>query len=118
MSKDIKINKYVYFSGEFGSFFLTVEAEEIIYHKKRIICSYSGANEWCNHFICELIDLYTGMSKYNYALGCIVHEKEIPIIFKENPDSVIEWVQESLNKEWSQKMYKMFENIIDNLPTN
>ena len=94
----IRINKYLYFDKDCGVFALTNEASEIIYRKKEIICSYSGADEWCNHFVCELIDLYSGCSRYNYALGTIVHETEIPEIWKYNKDSVCDWVEKSMLK--------------------
>lgn len=64
----IEINKYMYFDKNLGKFYLTSEAEEIIYKKKQIICSYSGANEWLNFFTLEMMNLYTGSSPYNYAL--------------------------------------------------
>lgn len=94
---------------------MTDEASEIIYRKKEIICSYSGADEWCNHFVCELIDLYSGCSHYNYALGTIVHETEIPEIWKYNKDSVCDWVEKSMLKEWGKRAFDMLITIIDDL---
>lgn len=114
----IKVSKYVYFDKESGNFFLTSEAQNIIYREKNIICSYSGSNEWCNHFICEMLDLYSGASRYNYALGTTVHETEIPKIFKVNKESVIRWIDRIRDEEWGFKMFKMFDNIIDDLPIN
>lgn len=111
----ISINKYLYFDKERGVFALTDEASEIIYRKKEIICSYSGADEWCNHFVCELIDLYSGSSKYNYALGTTVHETAIPEIWKENKDGVCEWVERSMNKEWGKRAFDMLITVIDDL---
>lgn len=106
-------NKYVYFDTERGYFYLTSEAQESIYRQKSLICSYSGSNEWINHFVCEMIDFCSGSSIYNYALGTVRHEKEIPEIFKTNKDAVISFIQKSTEKPWGQKMYKMIEMIID-----
>lgn len=111
--KRININKYLYFDTEYGRFQLTSEASEIIYRKKNLICSYSGANEWIHHFTCEMLDFCSGSSVYNYALGTIKHEDEIPKIFKVNKESVINFVKKSVDELWSQKMYKMIEMIID-----
>ena len=111
----IRINKYLYFDKDCGVFALTNEASEIIYRKKDIICSYSGADEWCNHFVCELIDLYSGSSCYNYAWGTIVHETEIPKIWKDNKDSVCDWVKRSMGKEWGKRAFNMLITIIDDL---
>lgn len=114
----ISINKYLYFDKSFGRFALTGEAFKIIYNQKQIICSYSGADEWCNHFVCELIDLYSGSSVYNYALGTIKHETEIPEIFKQHKDAVFRWVEKSMKEEWGIKAFSMFEKIIDDLPVS
>ena len=112
----IPINKYMFFDTDTGRFHLTSEAQEIIYRRKGIICSYSGSDEWLHHFTCEMIDFYTGASKYNYALGAIVHEKELPEFHKRNKDGLIEWVKHSLNKEWGKHMYEMIKDIIDDVP--
>lgn len=117
MDNVIEINEYMYFETECGRFFLTSEAQEIIYRQKGIICSYSGSNEWLHHFTCEMLDLYTGASKYNYALGTTVHEKELPDIYKQNKDGVIEWIKGSLDKEWGKRMYATIKYIIDDLPS-
>lgn len=116
MKNLIEINKYLTFDKDFGVFKLTSEALEIIYRQKGIICSYSGADEWCNHFVCELIDLYSGSSVFNYALGQIKHEKEIPEIWKVNKDSVCRWVEKIANAEWGKKVFDIFLKIIDDLP--
>ena len=113
----IEINKYMYFDKDYGVFRLTSEASEIIYRQKEIICSYSGADEWINFFTLEMINLYTGSSPYNYALGTCDHHEAFPRVFKENPESLYEWVEKSLKKEWGKHMYKMIENIIDDIPT-
>lgn len=113
---EIKVSKYACFDKESGYFYLTSEAQNIIYREKNIICSYSGSNEWCHHFICELIDLYSGSSKYNYSLGSTVHETEIPKIFKANKEHIVNWIERIKDEEWGLKMFKMFDNIIDDLP--
>jgi len=118
MENTIELSKYVYFDKENGHFYLTSEAKNIIYREKGVICSYSGSNEWCNHFICEMIDLYSGASKYNYALGSVVHETEIPKIFKTNKEHINNWIEKIKDEEWGLKMFKMFDNIIDDLPIN
>lgn len=110
---EIQVNKFVYFDTENGLFCLTPEASEIIYRQKNLICSYSGANEWINHFVCEMIDFCSGASIYNYSLGTVRHEKEIPEIFKANKEAVINFVNKTTQKPWGQKMYKMIEMIID-----
>jgi hypothetical protein len=112
----IAISKHCYFDTESGYFYLNNETSEVIYREKGIICSYSGANEWCNHFMCELIDLFSGSSQYNYALGTTIHEKEIPKIWKDNKQSVIDWINKSKAKDWFKAAAKMFDEVIDNLP--
>ena len=110
-------SKYVYFDKENGRFYLNEEAQKIIYRDKNIICSYSGSNEWCNHYFCELIDLFSGSSKYNYSLGTTVHETEIPKIWKINKESVIKWMENNLEKDWFKRMVESFDKVFDNLPT-
>ena len=112
----ISINKYMYFDKDYGVFQLTPEASEIIYRQKEIICSYSGADEWINDFTLEMMNFYTGSSPYNHALGDCDHHEAIPRLFKENPSGVCDWVGKSLDKEWGKRMYKMIENIIDDVP--
>ena len=117
MENNIKVNKYVYFDTTYGRYYLTSEASEIIYRRKNLICSYSGANEWVHHFICEMLDLCSGQSIYNYALGCYKHENEIERIFKENKESVTKFIQKTTEEQWSKTMYKLIENIIDEVET-
>ena len=113
MDTQININKYMYFDTIYGRFYLTSEASEIIYRKKNLICSYSGANEWIHHFTCEMFDFCSGSSIYNYALGTCKHETELAELFKTNKEGVIEWVEGTLQKSWSKKMYELIETIID-----
>jgi L-rhamnose mutarotase len=114
----IEINKHMYFSTEYGKFFLTSEASEIIYRQKGLICSYSGSNEWIHHFTCEMLDLCTGASIYNYALGTVAHEKEIPKIWETNKEAVINFINKSLIEKWGKKMYELIETIIDEVEPN
>ena len=76
----IEINKYMYFDKNCGVFCLTSEASEIIYRQKEIICSYSGADEWINFFTLEMMNLYTGSSPYNHAIGTCDHHEAFPRI--------------------------------------
>lgn len=117
--EEIKIGKYVVYSPEDGWFRLTFEASNIIYREKEIICSYSGSNEWCNHFFCQMIDLFSGSSPYNYALGTCDHEKTIPIILKENKDEedpIVNWINKQINKTWWKNMVDSFEYMFEHLP--
>lgn len=95
---------------------MTSEALEILYKQKSIICSYSGANEWLHDFTLELMNLYTGSSPYNHSLCDCNHHYNFPAAFEKNPESVCVWVRETLDKEWAKHMYKMIENIIDDVP--
>lgn len=112
----IGINKYLYFDKNSGRFCLTSEASEIIYRQKNIICSYSGADEWINSFVLEMMNFYTGSSPYNYSLRTCDHHEAFPRFFRENKKELCEWVEKSLNKEWGIHMYQMIENIIDDVP--
>lgn len=117
MSKgSIKVNKYVYFDKFTGKFFLSAEAAEIVYRRKNIICSYSGCDDWINFFTLEMMNIYTGSSPYNFALGTCDHHEMVPEFFKLSPYKLCEWVEESTKKEWGIRMYKMIEHIIDDLP--
>ncbi|MEG1725966.1 MAG: hypothetical protein RR313_11280 [Anaerovoracaceae bacterium] len=115
MKNEISLSKYCYFDKEMGKFYLTNEASNIIYRKKNIICSYSGINDWANHFVCEMIDLYSGRSKYNYALGTVVHENGITELRRTDDKSLFEWVLSLTERDWSIAMFKAFDNIIDTL---
>lgn len=113
---NIIINKYLYFDIEREKFALSDEASKIIYRQKEIICSYSGANEWCHHFVCDLLDLYSGVSLYNHSIDSYKHEDRINEIAITNKDALINWIKDSINREWSKKVYSMIINIIDDLP--
>lgn len=109
----IQINKHMVFDIEYGHFFLTSEASEIIYRQKNLICSYSGANEWIHHFTCEMLDFLSGASVYNYALGTFRHKEELENVFKTNKEAVIDYINKTLKDSWSKKAYSLIENIID-----
>ena len=109
----IEINKYMYFSTENGYYYLTSEANELIYRKKHLICSYSGSNEWIHHFTCEMLDFCSGSSIYNYALGTIQHEKGIRELWEENKEIVIKFVKGTVEALWGKKMYRFIETIIE-----
>ena len=113
---EIKVSKYAYFDKENGCFYLTPEAQNIIYREKNIICSYSGSNEWCHHFICELIDLYSGSSKYNYSLGSTVHETYIKQHFNNDKEYISNWVDRIKYEDWGLRLFKIFDSIIDDIP--
>lgn len=66
--------EYATFKNRF--FKLNDKGIKIINDTSELICSYSGANQWCHHFICELLDLYSGSSKFSYSLGTCNHQKE------------------------------------------
>jgi hypothetical protein len=112
-TKKIQMNRYVYFNCEDGRFYLTQRAQEMIYHEKNLICSYSGSDEWCNHFTCEMIDFCSGASVYNYSLGTVKHEKEIPEILEQNREELIKWIEHSREMPWGKKCYDLIERIIE-----
>jgi hypothetical protein len=112
----IQISKYVFYDTDCHRFYLTSEAQNIIYRVKNVICSYSGSNDWCNHFVCQMVDLYSGASIYNYALGTTDHEKEIPSLIKDGyADNVIRFIKRIPTEEWGMAMGKSIDFVIDNL---
>jgi len=115
---EIQVSEHVYFDTSNGLFRLTSEAQEIIYREKRIICSYSGSNEWINNFMLELLDLYTGGSPYNYSINSVCHKDVLPKIFGVNKQAVIDFIEKSKTEEWGIAMYSAIDMIINNLPTN
>ena len=109
----IQVNKYVFFDIECGRFCLTLEASELIYRERELICSYSGANDWVHHFTCEMLDFCSGSSIYNYALGTYKHEEELLRLYKiNNKEVVIDFVKRTIEEPWGKKMYQDIENII------
>lgn len=117
MDKIIAVNDYLYFDDKRCHFYLTNEASEIIYREKGVICSYSGANEWCHHFFCELLDLYSGGSIYNYSLGSYRHEEMIRELCKEgHADEVVGWFVRHVDDAWFQAASKAFVAVFEGLP--
>ena len=112
----INCSKNIQFDEEYCRFYLTQEASEIIYREKGIIESYSGSNEWANHFVCEMLDLYTGSTPFSYCIDSFEHEKQIQKLAKENEkDRVIEVINNYIVK--FSDMFKAIDRIIDELPT-
>ena len=116
---DIEINSYLSFDPEYGRFKLTNEASEILYRKKQVICSYSGCDDWCHNFFCELIDLYSGSSQYNYSLGSVVHKVQIDKMYAAgHKEEVINWIKRHKDDRWFVKAATMLANIIEDVPEN
>lgn len=107
---------FAYF--EDGAFKLNEEGIKILHDESKLITSYSGVNYWCNHFICELLDLYSGTSEYNYSLGTIQHQKEIAQGWNNNKDSIIQWFYTNSDKLWFQLAEKMFDIFMINIRDN
>ena len=117
IAEDIYINDYLYFDAEYGYFNLSDKAKEILYRQKEVICSYSGCNEWGHNFFCELIDLYSGSSQYNYALGTVVHAYQIKEMYRNgHKDEVINWVNKHKNDMCFSMAAAMLANIINDVP--
>lgn len=107
---------FAYF--EDGSFKLNEEGIKILHDESKLITSYSGVNYWCNHFICELLDLYSGTSEYNYSLGTIQHQKEIAQGWNNNKDSIIQWFYTNSDKTWFILAEKSFDSFMINIRDN
>ena len=118
MENRININKYLDFDKVTGKFALTIVGEKIICEHKRVIRNHDGANEWCNHFVCELLNVYTGLSVYDSGYPGIQFEIEIPKNFSKNKEDVFSFIKTSIKKEYGIKAYSMFEKIIDDLPVS
>ena len=115
--KMIYINDYISFDTENGWFILSREAQEILYRQKHLICSYSGCVEWGYNFFCELLDLYSGGSQYNFALGTVIHKYELEEAYKAgHVKEVIDWVNRKKEQEWFKKAADMLVKIIDDVP--
>lgn len=113
----IYINEYLSFDTERGWFGLSRDAQEILYRKKQIICSYSGCMEWGHEFFCELLNLYSGTSKYNYSLGTIDYKAGIAREYERgHKEEVAEWIIKHKDDEWFVKAADMLKNIIDDVP--
>ena len=101
-----------------GKFYLNKEISELLHRKTELICSYSGADEQCNHMICELIDLYSGSSPFNYSLGTCNHENELSKYWSENANGVINWFEKISKHKWYQLVVSTFDNIIESIDNN
>ncbi len=115
--EEIYINDYISFDSERGFFVLSSKAQELLYRKKQVICSYSGCVEWGHKFFCELLDLYSGHSQYNYALGTVIYKNQIEIMYKEgHQEEVINWINKHKNDYWFCQAAAMLVNIIQEAP--
>lgn len=113
----IYINDYISFDTEDGWFKLSDMAQNILYREKEVICSYSGSVEWGHMFFCELLNLYSGGSPYNYALGTTDHAKDIERAYKNgHKKEVIDWLERNKNAMWFCKAAAMLATIIKDLP--
>ena len=113
----IYINDYLSFDTTDGWFNLSDTAQEILYRKKGVICSYSGCTEWGHMFFCELLNLYSGQSIYNFALGTTDFKDEIEKLYKAgHGQEVIDWVKRKKDEVWFCKAAAMLVNIIKDLP--
>lgn len=116
MSEKIEVSKNVRFDTDSCRFHLTSEASETIYRKKGVICSYSGASEWVHDFTCDMLDLYSGSTPYNYALGCYCHKERFPALVKAGEaEKVVKFVKSTVENETFKKMYANIDRIIDDL---
>lgn len=114
---DIYLTDWISFDKVRGIFVISNEAQNILYREKEIICSYSGAVDWGHMFFCELLNLYSGQSIYNYALGTCDFASEIARLYQEgHSHDVIEWVERKKNEEWFTKAAAMMATIIKDLP--
>lgn len=101
-----------------GRFWLNSETQELLYRKSKLICSYSGSNEWCHHMVCELIDLFSGASEFNYCFGSVRHEIKLPEYWEVNRDWVISWFDKAINSSWYKSATEIFDNIIYTIQNN
>ena len=107
-----------YANFENGFFKLNDKGTKIIHDKSELICSYSGADQWCHHFICELLDLYSGSSEFNCSLGTYKHQKELPQCWNENAQYVIKWFDKHSDRLWYKLAEKSFNNVMETIQDN
>ena len=103
---------------ENGFFKLNDKGTKIIHDTSELICSYSGANQWCHHFICELLDLYSGSSKFSYSLGTCNHQKEQPQCWNIITETVIKWFNKHSNSLWYKLAEKSFDDVMLTIQDN
>lgn len=118
VAEQIQVSKYIYYDCNYGRFYLTTAAQEILYNNKQLICSYSGCNDWIDHFVHEMMNLYTGNSPYNYALGTCNYHIKFPRLWKDHPNEINAYVQKSLETTWGKAMYDCIDHIIDEVPSH
>lgn len=113
----IPINEYLYFDTICGKFCCTELTQSILYSQKQIICSYSGCQDWCHDFFCQLLDLYSGSSKYNYALGTVVHKLQLEESYKAgHSEEVINWVKRNKDERRFDSAAAALAYIIKDVP--
>jgi hypothetical protein len=95
-----------------GFFKLNDKGIKIIHDTSELICSHWGANQWCHHFICELLDLYSGVNEFNCSLGTYKHQKELPQCWNNNTETVIKWFNKHSNKLWYKLAEKSFDVVM------
>lgn len=110
----VRISEHLLFDISKGKFVLNPSTAEEIYREKHLIESYSGCDEWCNHTMCELLDVCSGVSIYNHTIGCFEHEKRLPEWA--SPDKMLYWLNSKRPRDSFKKAVTMFEFIVNNLP--
>lgn len=110
------INSFLGFDCKTCRFFLSENARDMLYSKQAIY-SNSGADEWCHHFFCELLDLYSGCSVYNYSINSYKHEDAISYYCKNGHyEEVVSWIDDHRGKIWFRDAAKAFGDVISRLP--
>lgn len=116
-TSSIYINDYISFNTDTGQFEVSNKCSEILYREKGLICSYSGCIEWGHKFFCELLDLYSGNSVYNYSLGSVKHCEELAELYRSShKGEVIDWIKTQKDKAWVVKAAAQFADIVDGAP--
>lgn len=115
--KVFPIDSYLAFDARFGRFILTDTASEIIYREKGIIRSYSGADEWCHNFFCQLMNLFSGSSPYSPVLRNVDFEEDIKEAYRTgHSKEVIDWMAKHKDDHWFICAVVEFHELIDSLP--
>ena len=111
---NITLSKYITFNKMNFKFELTEKGKDIILKEKKIITDAKGIDDWIHHFVCEMINLCSGKSPFNYTLDSIDHEKMLSEFFYIN-ETIISYIEPTENKQWLKKMYKIIDYIIDEI---
>lgn len=106
---EVKFGKYASYTN--GKFELNTKGSMILKNSQLII-SQSGMDFWCNHFICELLDLYSGLSEYNFMFGTVNHQKDIARLWHEDSNTVIAWFTKHADSDWLNLAAEAFDNIM------